>query len=89
MARKDWTKVKTNPKSDLIHFVRDYNKINGSDGSASLFVSEQDYDEKAWGYKKPNDWTVTYNNYKGTEIDKSLKSKSQAMAYANNYMESH
>ncbi len=81
MALKDWTKISKE------QWVKNW---NGYDGSPSLFVYKQDYDDRTfinlYGKPKRPEWFVDLDAEKtlGT-----FKTKSEALAYAKSYMRSH
>jgi hypothetical protein len=80
-----WKLDKNNPNKDFIYYIR-YDEYGTE--KEILAIYEQDYYEPIWG-KKPNDWKVATDNFKGKETEKTFKTKEQAINYAKKYMKSH
>ena len=81
MAIKDWKLVKKDDTFTTWQKVR-----KGEEQNLFLTIFKQDYNQEAWGYKKPIDYPITIGTCSNKSLEKIFKTKKEALSFAKNYM---
>ncbi len=77
MATKDWKLVTKN---------NTFTTWQNKERDLFITIAKQNYNEKAWGYKKPINYPVKVGTCSVNQIEKTFKTKKEALKFVKNYI---